>query len=147
MLREGTRYFEYLSLHYNLLERERLPRDGLLDEALEEKIARSRNRVFLLLGLLYPWRDIVAARWAIEHGDARAKSSASEYLDNVLAGHIRRRLMPILDDMPLAERVRKGNVILRDARARRRRNAAAADQRRGRSGVGGGRSTSPAAIG
>ena len=34
--------------------RRRSPRDGLLDEALDEKIARSRNRVFLLLGLLYP---------------------------------------------------------------------------------------------
>ncbi len=112
-LREGSRYFEYLSLHFNLYERERLPRDGLLDEALEQKIARSRNRVFLLLGLLYPWRDIVAARWAIEHGDGRAKSSASEYLDNLLTGQIRRRLMPILDDIPLAERVSKGNVILR----------------------------------
>jgi CRP-like cAMP-binding protein len=113
LLREGTRYFEYLSLHFNLFDRAALPQDGLLDEALDEKIARSRNRVFLLLGLLYPWRDIAAARWAIEHGDARAKASASEYLDNVLASNFRRRLMPILEDMPLVDRVRKGNVLLK----------------------------------
>jgi AAA family ATP:ADP antiporter len=113
VLREGTRFFEYLSLHYNLFSKAGLPTDGLLDEALDEKIARSRNRVFLLLGLLYPWRDIAAARWALEHGDARAKASASEYLDNVLASNFRRRLMPVLEDMPLADRVRKGNVLLK----------------------------------
>jgi AAA family ATP:ADP antiporter len=112
-LQEGSRYFEYLSLHYNLYDKAGLPRDGLLDEAVEEKIGRSRNRVFILLGLLYPWRDIVAARWALEHGDARAKASASEYLDNLLTGQVRRRLMPIIEDLPRAERVRKGNVLLR----------------------------------
>ncbi len=112
LMREGHRYFEYLSLHFNLYEHAALPREGMLAEALEEKIARSRNRVFLLLGLLYPWRDIVAARWALEHGDARAKASASEYLDNVLAAPFRKRLMPLLEDLPLAERVRKGNVII-----------------------------------
>ncbi|HEY8549744.1 MAG TPA: Npt1/Npt2 family nucleotide transporter [Vicinamibacterales bacterium] len=112
LMREGTRYYEYLSLHYNLYERARLPREGLLDEALAQKIERSRNRVFLLLGLLYPRQDIAAARWALEHGDGRARASASEYLDNVLDGNIRKRLMPMLEDLPVAERVRKGNAIL-----------------------------------
>jgi CRP-like cAMP-binding protein len=62
---------------------------------------------------LYHWRDIAAARWALEHGDVRAKSSASEYLDNVLSTTFRRRLMPILEDMSLEDRVRKGNVLLK----------------------------------
>ncbi len=99
--------------------RRALPREGLLDEALEQKIARSRNRVFLLLGLLYPWRDIVAARWALEHGEGRSKASALGVpRQPARPVSIRRRLMPILDDIPLAERVRKGNVILRKTRER-----------------------------
>ena len=38
--------------------------------------------------------------------------------------------MPILEELPLEEKVRRGNVLLQDAAARRRGNAAAVDQRR-----------------
>jgi AAA family ATP:ADP antiporter len=113
ILSEGNRYFEYLSLHYNLFGKGRMPAEHLLADALAEKVARAKNRVYLLLGLIYPWKDIVAARWAIENGDARAKSSAIEYLDNVFEGSIRRRIMPILDDMPIEERIRRGNVLIK----------------------------------
>ena len=44
--------------------------------------------------------------------------------------------MPILDDMPLEERVRRGNVLIGVAPARRRGNAAAVDQRRRPDGGG-----------
>ena len=66
-----------------------------------------------MLALLYPRRDVMAARWELEHGDARAKASACEYLDNVLSGPLRRRLMPMLEELTDEERVTKGNVILR----------------------------------
>jgi hypothetical protein len=66
-----------------------------------------------MLALLYPRRDIMAARWELERGDARAKASACEYLDNVLSGPLRRRLMPMLEELTEQERVTKGNVILR----------------------------------
>jgi AAA family ATP:ADP antiporter len=113
VLGEGNRFFEYLSLHYNVFVKGALSNERLLTHALTEKIARAKNRVYLLLGLIYPWKDVVAARWAIEHGDGRAKASALEYLDNLLQGPIRRRLMPILDEMPLEERVRRGNVLIK----------------------------------
>jgi hypothetical protein len=111
-LKEGSRYFEYLGLHYNLFDRARLPDNTLLARALREKMLRARSRVYLVLGLLYPWKDISAARWTIEHGDAKARSSAIEYLDNVLAGPFRKRLLPIFEDMSLEERVRRGNSLL-----------------------------------
>jgi AAA family ATP:ADP antiporter len=109
---EAGQFFEFLSLHDNLFTRGRVTTPCLLREVLIEKRARARERVFLLLGLLYPRRDVVAARWAIEHGDSRAKASASEYLDNVLAGPLRRRVMPLIEDLPPAERVRRGNAVL-----------------------------------
>jgi len=111
-LLEGNQYFELISLADNLFVRGGITTPCLLKSVLAEKAARARERVFLMLGLLYPRRDVVAARWALEHGDARAKASASEYLDNVLATPLRRRLMPILEDLPAAERVRRGNAIL-----------------------------------
>ena len=52
---------------------------------LQEKMSRSVDRVYRLLGLIYPWRDIAAARYAIEHGDGRSRASAIEYVDNFSA--------------------------------------------------------------
>lgn len=113
VLREGMHYFNYLSLHYNLFYKADFSRDSLLAAALEQKMGRTVDRIYRLLGLIYPWKDVVAARWALEHGDARARASAAEYLDNILGGQVRKRIMPILEDAPITEKVSKANVALR----------------------------------
>ncbi len=112
-LAESRRYFTHLSLHHNLFDRGGLPDNSMVAQALKEKMDRALNRTYLLLGLLYPWRDIAAARWTLEHGDPRTRASASEYLDNVLTGQLRKRIMPALEDLPRDEKVRRGNVLLR----------------------------------
>ena len=71
------------------------------------------DRLYGLLGLIYPWKDMVAARWTIQHGEGRSRANATEYLDNMLSGDLRKRLMPIIEEMPLKEKVRKGNVFLK----------------------------------
>jgi AAA family ATP:ADP antiporter len=112
-VKEGRRYFNTLSLHHNLFGRQQLPKDALLAQALAEKMERLKNRIYLLLGLIYPWRDVAAARWTLERGDARSRASASEYLDNLLTGQLRKRIVPILEELPLEEKVRRGNVLQR----------------------------------
>jgi AAA family ATP:ADP antiporter len=112
-IKEGRRYFNALSLHYNLFGRQPLPQGALLAQALTEKMERSKNRIYLLLGLIYPWKDVAAARWTLERGDARSRASASEYLDNLLTGQLRKRIVPILEELPLEEKVRRGNVLER----------------------------------
>jgi CRP-like cAMP-binding protein len=62
---------------------------------------------------MYHWNDVVAARQAIERGGGRARSGAIEYLDNLLSGAVRRRVMPILEDLPMDEKVRQANLVLR----------------------------------
>jgi CRP-like cAMP-binding protein len=42
-----------------------------------------------------------------------SRASASEYLDNILTGQVRKRLMPVLEDLPLEERVKRGNMLLK----------------------------------
>ncbi len=84
-IREARRFFTFLSLHHNLFATSKLNADSLLAQALHEQMARLRNRIFKLLPLLYPPADIDAARYTLEHGDARSRSSASEYLDNILS--------------------------------------------------------------
>jgi AAA family ATP:ADP antiporter len=111
-LNEGRRYLSYLTLGHNLT-RAGVAQDSLLVAALKERVERTSDRVYRLLALLYPWKDIAASRWALERGDARARSSASEYLDNILTGNLRKRLMLVLEDMPFEEKVRKAHVQLR----------------------------------
>ncbi len=110
---EGLRYFTYLSLYHNLFSKKTLPTDSLLADALEQKMARTKDRVYRLLALIYPWKDIEAAEWTLRHGDPRSRASASEYLDNVLSGQLRKRIMPLLEDLPIEEKVRRGNVLIK----------------------------------
>ena len=112
-VQEARRYFNVLSLHDNLFGQKKLAPDSLLSQALLDQLARLRNRIFKLLTLLYPPVDIDAARWTLDHGDARARSSASEYLDNILSGPLRKQVLPVVEDMPLEERLRRGNVLLK----------------------------------
>ena len=110
---ESRRYFNYLSLYDNLFGKKRLPGGSLLALALEQKMHRTKDRIYRLLALIYPWRDIDAAHWTLENGDARGRASASEYLDNILTGQLRKRTMPVLEDLPVEEKVRRGNVLLK----------------------------------
>ncbi len=112
-LRDALRYYRYLGIHYNLFEKEGMSTDSLIGRAVEEKMERAMDRLYGLLGLIYPWKDMVAARWTIQHGEGRSRASATEYLDNMLSGDLRKRLMPIIEEMPLEEKVHKGNVLLK----------------------------------
>ncbi|MEO5895597.1 MAG: Npt1/Npt2 family nucleotide transporter [Vicinamibacterales bacterium] len=111
--REARAYFTALSLHYNLFVTGKLPSRSMLATALTEKMLRTKDRVFRLLSLIYPWADIAAAQWTLAHGESRNRASASEYLDTLLSGPLRKIVMPVIEDMPLDEKVRRGNVISR----------------------------------
>jgi ATP:ADP antiporter, AAA family len=112
-IQEARRYLNVLTLHENLFGSKKLPEDSLLSQALLEQMARLRNRIFKLLTSLYQPADIDAARYTLEHGDARGRASASEYLDNILSGPLRKMVMPVLEDMRRDERVRRANVLLK----------------------------------
>jgi ATP/ADP translocase/HEAT repeat protein/CRP-like cAMP-binding protein len=111
--REARQFYMYLSLRHNLTTAAAIDNDSLLATAMREKISRAVDRIYQLLALIYPPNDIAAAQWTLTQGDARNRASASEYLDNLLTGNIRKMVMPILEDMPAEEKVRRGNVLIR----------------------------------
>jgi AAA family ATP:ADP antiporter len=113
ILAEAGRAFSALTLHYNLFVAGGLDKDSLLARTLNEKYDRGYNRVFLLLGLVHSQSDIAAVRTTLAIGEGRTVSGAIEYLDNVLKGDVRRRVMLLVEDMPQDERMRRGNVIYR----------------------------------
>jgi ATP:ADP antiporter, AAA family len=113
ILQETTRAFGALTLHHNLFVSGGLDARSVLAQALNEKQQRAQSRIFRLLGLLYSPEDINAVRTALRSQDARLRSGAMEYLDNLLTGDLRRRVMMLVEDMPAAERVRRGNTMFK----------------------------------
>jgi AAA family ATP:ADP antiporter len=113
LLRETSHYCDRLTLRQNLIEREAGSADTLLVRALDDKLSRSIDRIFRLLSLRYTAKDVAAARYTLEHGDARERASALEYLDHEMTGLVRKRVMPIIDETPLDERIRHANSLLK----------------------------------
>ena len=113
VVRETSRYYNGLTLQHNLMRHALDGADSLLGRALDDKLRRSVDRIYRLLGLIYHIDDVAAARYTIEQGERRRRAAAVEYLDNLLGGVVRRRVMPILDDTPLTEKVAYANGVLR----------------------------------
>jgi AAA family ATP:ADP antiporter len=112
-LKEAMRYYATFALRHDLTRARANLGTSLLARALDEKLARITDRLYRLLGLLVPWRDLAAARWALEHGDGRLRASAVEYLDNTLTGVLRSRVLPILEGLPVEQLVRRAHTVLR----------------------------------
>jgi AAA family ATP:ADP antiporter len=110
-LEDVRRCFNALTLHANLRRGAVQVEGTLLGRALEEKQQRTRDRVFRLLALMYPTFDIRTAWSALKHGDSRQRASASEYLDNIIGGSLRRRVLLIVEDMSDEERIRQINAM------------------------------------
>jgi ATP:ADP antiporter, AAA family len=113
ILQEALRAFSALTLHHNLFVAGGLDKKSVLRQVLTEKHTRAIDRIFRLLGLLHSPEDIAAVRTALGNRDPRLRSGATEYLDNLLTGDVRRRVMLLVEEMPADERIRRGNVLFK----------------------------------
>ena len=88
----------------------------LLASALADKIRRAEQRVFLLLAVLYPdagMEHIYEGIRDASEGDARRRrANAVELLDNLLERRMRKRLLPLVEDMPRSEKLRLAAQVL-----------------------------------
>jgi ATP/ADP translocase/CRP-like cAMP-binding protein/HEAT repeat protein len=105
VLHEALRYYEDLCARHDLL-REPSTQGTLLVRALDERLERAIDCLYRLLGLLYNTEHVAAARYTIEQGDARRRAAAVEYLDNLLKGVVRKRVLPILEETSDAGKLR-----------------------------------------
>ncbi len=71
---------------------------GLLVSTLEQRLKASLERLFRLLGLKYPPRQVYAAYLALNRGLHADSAAALEFLDNVLDKELKRIVIPLLDD-------------------------------------------------
>ena len=114
LLREGTATSSTCRCTTTCSTRPALPRDGLLDRALDEKIARiAQPRVPAARPALPLEGHRRGALGARARRRARPRRRPPSTSTTSSSSEFRRRLMPMLEDMPLDERVRKGNVLLK----------------------------------
>ena len=69
----------------------------LLARTIEERLRHTLERLFRLLGLRYPPREIYSAYLAVSRGRGEEASAAMEFLDNTLDRGLKRILIPLLD--------------------------------------------------
>jgi hypothetical protein len=95
---EARHYYE-LSAALAPLQEVKRPRTavGLLANTLEERLQRTIERLFRLLGLRYPPREIYATYLAVHGGRREETSAALEFLDNILDRDTKRYVLPMLD--------------------------------------------------
>jgi len=65
--------------------------------ALTESMQQELERVFRLLGLLYPHLDVHSAHLGLQSKSIAVRDNALEFLDNVLKPQLREMLVPLLD--------------------------------------------------
>lgn len=83
-----------------ITDAEREARTSLL-ELLERRLDAGLERIFKLLGLRYQQKDIEIAYEALRSEKQEAQLNAIEFLDNLLTGELKRKLLPIIEDSAL----------------------------------------------
>jgi ATP/ADP translocase/HEAT repeat protein len=69
----------------------------LLARTIEDRLKNTLSRLFRLLGLRYPPKDVYYAYLAVSKPTRYDSATALEFLDNVLDRDIKRLLLPLLD--------------------------------------------------
>lgn len=81
-------------------------RESVLTRALRERMDQELERIFRLLGLLYPPRDIHNAYAGLTSGQARIRANAMEVLEHLVRSDLYKSLVCALDhDISLKEKL------------------------------------------
>ena len=108
ILGEAKRYLSMLTalyhqIHHNAPAEPSKDDDAVKDRRhalsamLERRLDENLERIFRLLGLRYPTEDILTVYKGIRSRKADLRSSAIEFLDNLLETDLKRALIPILE--------------------------------------------------
>lgn len=84
-----------------------------LARGLEPSLSRYLKSIFALLGLIYPAEDIRKAYQNLLAGTKKAIDYSIELLDSLLDKDIKPYLLPLVDDIPLAEKAKNARRLLK----------------------------------
>ena len=87
--------------------------DDTVLKALESSMTRDLERIFQLIKLMYPQRDLHSAYLGIRSENPKDRDNALEFLEQILKPELRNLLVPALDpDFSFAERVQLANRVV-----------------------------------
>lgn len=87
------------------------PTGELLVTALRDKESSGVERLFRLLGLLYPREDF-RLLWVGLRGDRKERAASSELLSHALSGGLRDAVVALVSDAPDADRLARASAAL-----------------------------------
>jgi HEAT repeat protein len=109
IMSDAQLYFRRFVISFALFnDREKSPHheDSLLYHALAESMGRVKERVMWLLSLIHPGRDIRPVWSGLNSPDPLQRAHATEFLDNLLTGHLKSYVFPLYDDGQPDQRLR-----------------------------------------
>jgi AAA family ATP:ADP antiporter len=109
---------EYFQIQATLYQTNGNVKDGsagadLLTRALQERLDDHLERIFRLLGLRYPPRDIYNAYAATSSSNRSIRANAIEFLDNILSSNYKEQLLLVVDDLPIEQVLERANGLLK----------------------------------
>jgi AAA family ATP:ADP antiporter len=90
-----------------------LASDEPVAKALRESMTQETERIFRLLGLLFPQHDLHSAYYGLQSRDHAVHDNALEFIDNILKPQLRQILVPVLDsDVAIEDRIKIANKLV-----------------------------------
>ncbi len=80
---------------------------------LENNLARTIQRIFELLSLIYPQEDMIRAYQNICAGTRKSIDYSIELLDNMIKKEMMEVLLPLIDDIPLEDKAKRCRKLLK----------------------------------
>jgi len=104
-------YYEILQISSMQKSNNTSEAEALLARALDERLNLNLERIFRLLGLNYPAKDIYNAYLGIVSPYKDRHASAVEFLDNVVGKNVKKYLLPIIDRISEAVAIKRGQEL------------------------------------
>lgn len=99
ILHEARGYFELSAALEPFRDQKNLrTAAGLLAATIEERLRQTVERLFRLLGLRYPPKEIHAAYMAVNRRRSVQVAAAIEFLENILDRELKKTVLPLLDE-------------------------------------------------
>jgi ATP/ADP translocase/HEAT repeat protein len=83
----------------------------LLRDAIQERLSRAIDRIFRMLGIIYPLKAMELIHSNLRSTTVTTRANAIEVLDNLLEKDFKRRLLPIIEDLPRERVLQRGQEL------------------------------------
>lgn len=79
----------------------------MLNKALNSEFERNKDRIFLLLAMIYPANSILRAQKNLTAPSSEKRAYALEYLDNELTQDLKQIIFPLIENLTISQRFSK----------------------------------------